>query len=100
MTLQVTRNAIGLRCYDNLASHCQPGEIQFNRHCYRLVRPESRRNVGRSLGEISEQCKTYGGRLLDVTTQVNGTSFSNPKAPILCSCPDFFSTKTTSSRNG
>ncbi|KAK6643897.1 hypothetical protein RUM43_000162 [Polyplax serrata] len=65
----VGRNAVGLRCFDNLASHCQPGEVLYNQHCYRLHGKENPDDPGVKTEDASESCKKYGGKLVDITSQ-------------------------------
>lgn len=74
---QVGRNAVGLRCFDNLASHCQPGEVLYNQHCYRLHGKENPDDPGVKTEDASESCKKYGGKLVDITSQVSTTSKEN-----------------------
>lgn len=70
LSLQIARNAIGIRCYPNLASHCQPGEIHYKERCYRLMESENPDDAGLTLGQASESCRNIGGRLLDINNQV------------------------------
>jgi len=66
---QIAQQAVGLRCYNNVASTCQPGEVHLGSHCYSLDY-NSDMEEGRGLFEASEKCFEYGGHLLDLNTQV------------------------------
>lgn len=66
---QVARQAVGLRCYNNVASTCQPGEVHLGSHCYSLQPPQLEENPGNSLFDAAGDCSTKGGHLLDLNTQ-------------------------------
>ncbi|PSN37221.1 hypothetical protein C0J52_12660 [Blattella germanica] len=66
----IARDAVGVRCYKNWPSQCQPGEFNFGKQCYKLVVPSVRHaKEGFSHGEALRDCQTRGAQLLDITSQ-------------------------------
>ncbi|XP_069680100.1 uncharacterized protein teq isoform X2 [Periplaneta americana] len=66
----VSRDAVGVRCYKNWVSQCQPGEVNHGKKCYRLVVPSVRHALeGFSHGEAIRDCKSRGAQLLDIISQ-------------------------------
>nr|CAD7577988.1 unnamed protein product [Timema californicum] len=63
----VARDAVGVRCYLNSASHCHTEEVNFDGKCYFLVNGE---DGGFTHGEAIHHCQSHGGHLLDINSQV------------------------------
>jgi hypothetical protein len=69
----IARDAVGVRCYQNWVSQCQPGEMNHGKKCYSLVVPSERYALeGFSHGEALRDCQSRGSQLLDITSQVRG----------------------------
>lgn len=69
----IARDAVGVRCYKNWVSQCQPGELNHGKKCYSLVVPSEHHALeGFSHGEALRHCQSRGSQLLDVTSQVRG----------------------------
>ena len=67
----IARDAVGVRCYKNWVSECQPGEVNHNKKCYKLIVPSVRHALeGFSHGEALRDCRQRGAQLLDITSQV------------------------------
>nr|CAD7201036.1 unnamed protein product [Timema douglasi] len=62
----VARDAVGVRCYLNSASHCHTEEVNFDGKCYFLVNGE---DGGFTHGEAIQHCQSHGGHLLDINSQ-------------------------------
>nr|XP_018903702.1 PREDICTED: uncharacterized protein LOC109034806 [Bemisia tabaci] len=67
------RDGVWIRCQNNYASLCRPGEITYNNRCYKLVVPQENStdasNEGFSQGEALAHCSSIGGKLLNILSQ-------------------------------
>lgn len=69
----IARDAVGVRCYKNWVSQCQPGEVNHGKKCYSLVVPSVHHALeGFTHGEALRDCQARGSQLLDITSQVTG----------------------------
>lgn len=69
----IARDAVGVRCYKNWVSQCQPGEVNHGKKCYSLVVPSEHHALeGFTHGEALRDCQARGSQLLDITSQVRG----------------------------
>jgi hypothetical protein len=69
----IARDAVGVRCYRNWVSQCQPGEVNHGKKCYSLVVPSEHHALeGFTHGEALRDCQSRGSQLLDIASQVRG----------------------------
>jgi len=75
-TCNVERDAVWVKCRSNSGSECQPEEVSYDGKCYKLFIPVPEKqskvqDIGYSKAEALEHCLKRGGKLLDISSQVN-----------------------------